>query len=224
MSSELRKKLLWLLILTVAFAYVEAAIVVYLRHIYYPEGFRFPIKRHYDYILTIEFIREFATLIILVSAGVLLSKKFWEGFAYFLMMFGTWDIFFYLWLKLTVNWPASIFDWDILFLIPMPWLGPVIAPVSLSLIMIAVGYLMLKLFGKGYDVRPVFLHWSLVLIGCAFILFSFMNDFDAAFFEKYPKPYRYEFLIIGEIFLALSFFLLNRKTITERHKGTEAQR
>lgn len=215
MGNSLTKKLFWFVILTAAFAYIESAIVIYLRHIYYPEGFHFPLRRHYDYILTVEVIRELATLIIMVSAGALMGKKFWERFGYFLIMFGVWDIFFYIWLKLAINWPASIFDWDVLFLIPMPWLAPIIAPVSLSLIMIVIGYLIVKLFAIGYDVRPGFTHWTIVLAGCAFILYSFMNDFDAAFFAKYPKPYHYEFLIIGEILLIVPFFFLYKRNIKQ---------
>ncbi len=119
-----------------------------------------------------------------------------------------------MWLKAAINWPLSIFDWDVLFLIPMPWLAPVIAPVSLSLIMIAIGYMIVRFFAKGYEVKPGLIHWIIVLIGCGFIFYSFMNDFDAAFFQKYPKPYRYEFLIIGELFFISSFFLLYKRTMS----------
>jgi hypothetical protein len=249
------KKLFYILILIAAFAYIEAAIVVYLRHIYYPEGFHFPLRRHYDYILTIEVIREFSTLVILVTLSALfstapsarglaplsqdnivsawglaplsrISEKFWHGFGYFLYMFGLWDIFFYIWLKTTINWPVSIFDWDVLFLIPIPWLGPVIAPVSLSAIMIVIGVLIIRLFEKGYSplpggvpaasragwvtFKPGLIHWLMVLLGCGFILYSFINDWDAMSFEKYPKPYRYEFLVIGELLLIIPFVLLYR--------------
>lgn len=211
----MKKKLIWLIILAVAFAYIEAAIVIYLRHIYYPEGFGFPLKLRRDYILAIEILREFATLVILVSVGILLSRKFWEGFAYFLIMFGVWDIFFYAWLKLLINWPAGIFEWDVLFLIPMPWIAPVIAPVSLSLIMIIIGVMIVKLFDKGHNVMPGLMHWILVLIGCGFIFYSFMNDFEAAFFQKYPRVYHYEFLVVGEVLLMFSFYLLYKKVFKD---------
>jgi hypothetical protein len=219
----LTKKLFWLIILAVAFAYIEAAIVIYLRHIYYPEGFGFPLKLRKDYILAVEVMREFATLVILVSAGILLSKKFWEGFAYFLIMFGVWDIFFYVWLKLLIGWPGSIFEWDVLFLIPMPWIAPVIAPVSLSLIMVVIGVMIVRLFDKGYNVLPGLMHWVIVLIGCGFIFYSFMNDFDAAFFQKIPRPFHYEMLIVGEILLIISFYLLYKKVI-QRLKDSKIQR
>lgn len=211
------KRLFYILITIAAFAYIEAAIVIYLRHIYYPEGFHFPLRRHYDYVLTVEVIRELATLVILITLSLLFSKKFWSGFGYFLYMFGLWDIFFYIWLKAAINWPPSIFEWDVLFLLPMPWLGPVIAPVSLSVIMIVIGMLILRLFEKGYDFKPRLIHWVPVLLGCGFILYSFMNDWDAMFFEKYPEPYRYELLITGEVLLIFPFILLYKKSISQ-HK------
>jgi len=223
------RKLFWVIVVIAGFAYIEAAVVIYLRHIYYPEGFHFPLKRHYDYILTIEVMREFSTLAILVGLSAVLAgsrnspavleravrgAKFWLGFGYFVFMFGLWDILFYLWLKAAINWPASISDWDVLFLIPMPWLGPVIAPVSLSAIMILIGVFIVRLFEKGYDLKPGLIHWGIVLLGCGFILYSFMNDWDAMFFEKYPKPYRYELLIVGELLLIIPFILLYRKSIS----------
>ena len=132
MNNNLYKKLFYLFLFSIAFAFVESSVVVYLRTIYYPEGFHFPFKRHYDVMLTIEIIREFATLVIMVSIRVLLSKKFWQGFGYFLIIFGLWDIFFYVWLKVIINWPDSFFTPDILFLIPIPWIAPVLAPLIIS--------------------------------------------------------------------------------------------
>ena len=131
-------KVILIFLFTAAFAFVEAAVVVYLRDIYYPGGFSFPLKRHYDLNLYIEVIREFATLVIMFSLSTLLGRKFWEGFGYFLIIFGVWDIFFYIWLKAAISWPESFFTYDVLFLIPVPWIAPVLAPVLISLVMIAI--------------------------------------------------------------------------------------
>jgi hypothetical protein len=197
MDKSTWKKILLVFLFGIAFAYVEAAVVVYLRTIYYPEGFHFPIKKHVDLLLYLEVIREFATLVIMVSMSALLSKRFWEGFGYFLIIFGVWDIFFYIWLKAAINWPASIFDPDILFLIPVPWIAPVLAPVLVSLVMIVIGIDITKLSSEGYNVRPLLLHWILVLAGTTLILYSFMSDTDAMFYEKYPGPYNWVLLFIG---------------------------
>jgi hypothetical protein len=197
MNRKFYVKILLIFIFTAAFAYVESAVVIYLRHIYYPEGFHFPIKKHVDLLLYLEVIREFATLVIMVSMSALLSKRFWEGFGYFLIIFGVWDIFFYIWLKAAINWPASIFDPDILFLIPVPWIAPVLAPVLVSLVMIVIGIDITKLSSEGYNVRPLLIHWILVLAGTAVILYTFMSDTDAMFYEKYPRLYNWVLLFIG---------------------------
>ena len=55
-----------------------------------------------------------------------------EEFAGFVVVFGVWDIFYYVFLRVLVTWPASLLDWDILFLIPLPWVGPVLAPVLIA--------------------------------------------------------------------------------------------
>lgn len=216
MNKSLNKKIIVVFIFGIAFAYIEAAVVAYLRTIYYPAGFSFPLVMHYDRNLVIEFFRELATLIILVSSGWLLSKKFWEGFAYFLIIFGVWDIFYYVWLKVTINWPASVLDPDVLFLIPMPWIGPVLSAVLISLTMIVIGIDILKLFEKGFNIKPRMMHWVMVLIGSALVLYSYMNDFDASFFQKYPKPYEWYFLAAGIVFFVTAHIHLHRITIRSK--------
>ena len=138
--ANLIKKIIWITIFSIAMAFVEAAVVVYLRAIYYPEGFAFPLTPRTDTIIGVELLREFATILMLLSIAVLTGRRGWERFAYFLFCFGIWDIFYYIWLKLLLDWPSSIFEWDILFLIPLPWIGPVIAPVFLSMLMIIFGF------------------------------------------------------------------------------------
>jgi hypothetical protein len=190
--------------------------VAYLRTIYYPSGFQFPLVMHYDRNLTIEFFREFATLVILLTSSWLLSRKFWEGFGYFLIIFGVWDVFYYIWLKVTISWPVSVLDPDVLFLIPMPWIGPVLSAVLISLTMIVIGIDMLKLLEKGYNVKPGLIHWVLVLIGSVLILYSFMNDFEAAFFQKYPKPYKWYLLAAGLVFFIFSYIHLHNSALKEQ--------
>jgi len=59
----------------------------------------------------LEIGREAATIVMLISVSALISKKFWEQFAYFLICFGFWDIFYYVWLKIAIGWPLSLLDW-----------------------------------------------------------------------------------------------------------------
>ena len=99
-KKESFNKIKWVFILNIAFAIVEACVVVYLRRIYYPAGFNFPLIPITDKMLILELFREASTLVMLVCIGILCGKYAWEKFAFFIISFGVWDIFFYLWLKL----------------------------------------------------------------------------------------------------------------------------
>lgn len=209
------RKLFWITVFSISMALVEAGIVIYLRAIYYPDGVLFPLEmmtiRHF----VLEIGREAATIVMLISVSALISKKFWEQFAYFLICFGFWDIFYYVWLKIAIGWPLSLLDWDILFLIPLPWIGPVIAPVSVAIIMILAGLLIIFLFHKGYDFQPSFLAWVLTIIGTLIILYSFMRDTGASLHQHMPLPYRYEALITGEFLYFLAILASWRNTVSK---------
>ena len=104
-DNKLFIKLTWAAIFSISTGFVEAAVVVYLRRIYYPEGFSFPLKPLIDNLMGVEVLREAATIFMLLSAAALAGKKIWERFAYFLFCFGVWDIFYYVWLKVLLDWP-----------------------------------------------------------------------------------------------------------------------
>jgi hypothetical protein len=52
---------------SIAMGLLESAVVVYLREIYFPDGFNFPLNPIHGKIFTIELLRELATLIMLIS-------------------------------------------------------------------------------------------------------------------------------------------------------------
>ena len=133
------KQLLWFIVWGVVFGYMEAAVVVYLREIYYPEGFTFPLVMIENRILLTEVLREAATLLIIWATVTLAYKRLQSRFAAFFLLFGVWDIFYYIFLKLLLDWPESIHTWDILFLIPAAWVGPVWAPLLVSIGFIYAG-------------------------------------------------------------------------------------
>jgi hypothetical protein len=144
-------------LLAVAFGYIEAAVVVYLRQIFHPEGFSFPLvsfplTAESRSMVLIEVGREAATIVLIFCAAYLCGQNRRQRIAYFLIIFAVWDIFYYVWLKVLLGWPASIMDWDVLFLIPLPWAGPVLTPVLVSLIMLILAALIL--YRDFYD-RPV---------------------------------------------------------------------
>ncbi len=198
----------------ISFAFVESSVVVYLRQIVYPEGFAFPLKPGIASQIVVEVTREFATIVMLIAVGMVAGKDRWQRFSYFLIGFGVWDIFFYVWLKLVLDWPASIFDWDILFLIPIPWIGPVIAPVLVSLMMIAGGVLILKKGeSEGVFRAPRTAVW-LALLSSVAVLVSFMLDVDASLRFQYPRPYHYELLFLGMACYAGAFVSAARSSNT----------
>ncbi len=165
----------------------------------------------------VELGRELSTIVMLAAVACIAAKRFWERFGYFLVIFGVWDIFYYVWLKVTIGWPSSLFDWDILFLIPLPWIGPVIAPVLLSVVMIVTGIMIIQLYARGRIFRPTAITWILAILGTLVILYSFMRDTDATLRQHMPSPYLYSFLLIGLICYAFAFWHSYRKT-RDRHK------
>ncbi|HEY7527862.1 MAG TPA: hypothetical protein VH660_01825, partial [Candidatus Deferrimicrobiaceae bacterium] len=120
----MREKSLLLLVFAAAMAFVEAAVVIYLRELI-GSGPLFPMKDLPPALLAVEVVREAATLVILLSAAFLAVRGGARRLGAFLLLFAAWDVFYYLWLYVTIGWPAGIADWDILFLIPLPWVGPV---------------------------------------------------------------------------------------------------
>jgi hypothetical protein len=212
------RRLFHVFLFAVSFAFVESAVVVYLRAIYYPEGFSFPLHVMRTPHLLVELFRELSTIVMLVSAGLLAGSTRWQKFSYFLVAFGIWDIFYYVWLKVILNWPATLFDWDILFLIPLPWIGPVIAPILVSLVMIATGTMIIQKEAGGEEFRPSLSSWLISGTASLVILYTFVRDTGATLQSQLPQPFRYEFLvpaILLYIFAMNLAFRKNRKGKSE---------
>lgn len=169
-------KLAFVIIFSMAMAFLESAVVIYLRELYYPDGFGFPLKSMDDTLLLTELLRELATIIMLVSIGYLSSQNNRERFAVFLLSFATWDIFYYVFLKVFLNWPAGLNDWDILFLLPLPWYGPVWAPVLISIMMILYAMLLLNSIKSGFPFKHHIRDILMIGIGTVLVLYSMMED------------------------------------------------
>lgn len=133
----------WLSLYAVSMAFLESAVVVYLRELYYPKGFAFPLVSMHGVVALTEVLREAATMLMLLSVAVLVGKTARHRLAWFIYCFAVWDIFYYVFLLALLQWPESWLTWDILFLIPVAWTGPVLAPVLVSLSMIALAVVML---------------------------------------------------------------------------------
>jgi hypothetical protein len=163
----------------VAMAFLESAVVVYLqRALGIDPRALFPLL---DPTVTgdlaaIEVGREAATLIMLGAVGWLAGRSGLERLAWAAVAFGTWDILYYAWLWAFIGWPPSLGTWDLLFLIPVPWTGPVWAPVAISLALVGFGLAAARRLRAG---RPVRAGRARVVAGVAgglAVILSFILD------------------------------------------------
>ena len=177
--------LLWTGIFAAAMAFLESSVVVYLRALYYPEGFVFPLKMMDERILVTEIIREAATIVMLFTIGVIAVKNWLSRFAIFIYCFAIWDIFYYIYLVLLLGWPSSFFTWDLLFLIPVTWVGPVLAPVINSLTMILLAVLILQYKSKDESFRVNFYEWLLLITGSLIVIFAYTQPYITYIHEKF---------------------------------------
>jgi hypothetical protein len=179
-TGRMLKRLLIAVVFSMAFGYIESAVVVYLRAIFHPNGFTFPMEvfgatPEGNRLVLTEVGREAATLVLILTAAWLFGNILQERTAYFLIIFAVWDVFYYVWLKVLLDWPASLMDWDILFLIPMIWASPVLYPVLVSAGMFAFAVVILYRCAHGRPLVVTYMDWlgwsaSLLVIVVSFCL------------------------------------------------------
>lgn len=194
---SLRRKFLWLGCWGAVFGYIEAALVVYLRRLYYPSGFSFPAVVIDPQVAAVEIVRELATLLLMWAVAALAFETFRRRFAAYMILFGVWDVFYYLFLKLILGWPGSLATWDILFLVPLPWVGPVWAPVAVSAALIGAGSAVLLREERG---RIVELGTGFVLLEAAcgmVIIVSFLIPGQAVIRETVPQHFPWYLFLTG---------------------------
>lgn len=147
-----------LVVFGVAFGFVEAAVVYYLRILL---RFRDDYSiAHYKVLLNLGFItfvspvhsllvnhrvsdievaRESATIVMLLCLAYLAARGWRQRTGAFLVGFACWDLAYYLFLKILDNWPSSFMTKDVYFLIPVTSIGPVITPVVISALLLVLG-------------------------------------------------------------------------------------
>jgi len=206
-----RKTNLWpLALFGIAFGYLEAAVVVYLRTIYYPTGFTFPLRPITPFVLSVEIGREAATLAMLVTVAALPGGRRRLWLARLLFTFGLWDIFYYVGLKLLLNWPASLCDWDILFLIPAPWAAPVWAPAAVATFFVIAGAA--ALLARG-DVSFSRWHWLLGIAGAIAVTAAFLWNARTCIAGEVPVSFPWPLFAAGLASMAIpAAHALFRKT------------
>jgi hypothetical protein len=208
-----------LILFGISFGYVEAAVVVYLRTLYEPVRLRvapqrapgelFPLITSEQLratapeairLIGIETVREAGTLLML--AGVALaaagSGRLW--LPAFALTFGTWDLFYYVFLKVLVGWPASLLTWDVLFLLPVPWAAPILAPAIVSVSIIVIGLIALR-----RSVRMHVLHRIALGLGGIVIVLSFVWDYPNIAAGGVPHRFAWAVFVVGELLGAGAF-------------------
>jgi len=179
MIAVMRMHARWLVVVAfaVAMAWLESATVYYLRTLvdriepYQPNPL--PIQGTLG---QVELIREGATLVMLLTVGILAGRTWRARWGYAALAFGVWDIFYYIFLRPISGWPRSILDWDVLFLLPLPWWGPVLAPVSIAVLMIVWGTIVTRPQADIQPSRQRARMWCASAAGIALALYVFMAD------------------------------------------------
>ncbi|OGR81152.1 MAG: hypothetical protein A2X32_08465 [Elusimicrobia bacterium GWC2_64_44] len=160
-----------------AMGVLEAIVVVYLRQLYYPAGFSFPTVLIPPEMLSVELVREAVTLVMLACVGALAGRTRLERLGCFLFAFGVWDLLYYAGLKYFLGWPPSLLTWDVLFLIPVTWLAPVLAPVICALTMVLFSLCVAAPAGQGREARITPVQWGLLVSGAFLVFCTFVQDY-----------------------------------------------
>ncbi len=171
-----------------AFGWVEAVVVVYLRHLIYPEGFEFPLRLAPE-IGPIEVLREAATIVMLLAVAFAGARTAWGRFGLFSVAFGTWDIAYYVGLRLVAGWPASLADWDVLFLIPAIWTGPVWSPVLVAALLTVCGAVLFLRGERGGLPRAAPRHWMMAVGSFVAIVAAFLANHSRVYHGGTPRDF-----------------------------------
>ena len=176
----------------VAMAYLEAAVVVYLTLALGGQvGELFPLRPAFETgdLIAIEVGREAATLVMIAAAGLLAGRTSLERLAWAAVVFGAWDIGYYAWLNVFSGWPPSLATTDLLFLIPVPWVGPVWSPVAVSVALVGVGLVAARMIRSGRAVALSGRHWAAGIVGGLLVIISYTLDAGRVVGGGLPGPY-----------------------------------
>jgi hypothetical protein len=210
------RSLFWLTLFAVAMAYLEAAIVVYLRQAYYAEHILviFPPSMLSEVDMAVELGREIATLVMILAVAGLVARGLMAVFAVFVYVFGVWDIFYYVWLKATIGWPVSWTEWDVLFLIPWAWAGPWLTAVAIALLFVLWGG---AVFVSGCTCRftaraAISFFGGMSLTVAAFLqpAAPYLSGGVAAFAEFRPDGFWWPLYLAGYALMALGLLMVLR--------------
>ncbi len=218
MGKNYKKIIFWTFLFGITFGYLESAVVIYLRELYYPEGFAFPLKILKNKLILVEIIRELITMLMILSVSFIAGKTKLEKFAYYMLVFGTWDIFYYIFLKIFIDWPSFLLEMDLLFLIPVAWVGPVLAPIIISLLLIIAAFFIIYFENNDYKIHQTKFLWILEISGGIIVFISFILSTGDVVSQKYPEHFYWWLFISGVIVGVIPFIYSIKKTFKENEK------
>jgi hypothetical protein len=210
-----------------AMAWMEAATVLYIRTLvdriepYQPD----PLPLH-GALGDVELWREAATLVMLAAVGWLAGRTWRQRAGYTAIAFGIWDVLYYVFLRPISGWPGTLLDWDILFLLPLPWWGPVLAPVSIAILMIVWGALVTQGRDRGGEDGTVRWTWGLAAAGVVLALGIFMKDAlralphgREAILRVLPTDFSWPLFVVSLVLMAVPVAHLAYREAAHRQHG-----
>jgi hypothetical protein len=191
---------------------MEAVVVVYLRALGQNGGTELmqlhELVRALDpRLLFIERQREVATLVLLLVPAFLFSERFTYRLLAYVLGFGVWDLTYYLFLRGFIAWPAHWFVLDVLFLIPKPWIAPVLCPIMIAGSMVLFATLYLSLARTRAIKSPHPGAWLALVAGAGLTLFAFMGQSDAYMRASEQLP-RFPWMLFGIGYMLMLFAVL----------------
>jgi hypothetical protein len=148
-------------------------------------------------LVAIEAGREAATLLMIGAVGLLVGRTWLERLAWSAVVFGVWDIGYYAWLHLFSGWPPSLDTPDLLFLLPVPWVGPIWSPVAVSAVLVGVGLAVAWALRSGRRLAVARWHWGAGLAGGFLVVLSFTLDAGRLIDGGLPGPYAWPVFAVG---------------------------
>ncbi len=217
--NDITKRFSWVAVYAIAMAFMEAVVVVYIRGLLQITNDHVALGPY----VTMEIFREAATIVMLVAVGWLAGRRQIDRLAYGLFAFGIWDIFYYIWLKVLVDWPASLLAWDVLFLIPLRWWGPVLSPMLIAFLICVVAVLAVVRLELGERLEITLGRVGTAILGGLLALYVFMSDALHALLAGQtdwdmlrPGPFKWPLFLIALALMALPSLIATWPTRTTR--------
>lgn len=215
-SYSIKIRLISVGLFAIAMGLLEAICVVYIRKIIFPPDGIITNTPISDFNFTLEAIRESMTIIMLTTTSILAAFNWRTRLAMFFLAFGLWDIFYYVGLKIFLAWPASIMDWDTLFLIPVAWYSPVLIPVLISIYFIIGSIFIILHEGNGTKLKFSFSAVLLQFLGFTVWFYSFIKDSAMISENGYTNiEYSWALFFLGLMFgisSLIAAFILGKKS------------